>query len=143
MEVQVVRGTCERLALRPGTDCTVTGPLPLLPTVPPLPPPTPTSSTLLLSPPATGSGCSSQPSPIIHNQADKMTSPQTVSKIQQPLSLCRVLVQAGSKDQGSKIYKKFELLWPFSLLLEIIIGLTKNTLIGFLEVAKKRNLLIK
>lgn len=30
-------------------------------------------------------------------------------------------------------YKKFELLWPFSLLLEIIIGLTKNTLIGFLE----------
>lgn len=78
-EVQVVRGTYERLALRPGTDCTVTGPLPLLPTVPPLPPPTPTSSTLLLSPQATGSGCSSQQAPIHHNQADKMTSPQTLS----------------------------------------------------------------
>lgn len=110
-EVQVVRGTCERLALRPGTDCTVTGPLPLLPTVPPLPPPTPTSSTLLLSPPATGSGCSSQPALIIHNQADKMTSPQTLSS--RYSNLCLFVgsqLQAGSKDQGSKIYKKIDLL---------------------------------
>lgn len=69
--------------------------------------------------------------PIIHNQTDKMYSPQTLSPRYSNLclfvgTLNNLSFKSSSKIQGWKIYKKLALLWPFFMLLKIIIALTKK-----------------